>query len=145
MQKNKLKDSFRSHCSQLTPQNRICSRLIKELLTCHCSEMVEATPDSGDGNRGIELRPSEQRGWNHLWGWWFWQFGAFSKNPISPNKHFSFIWRRKTIAFWFQMLKFMPDCTSRSPLTQWRKITAMQCPVWPRVELQENGLISYIS
>lgn len=61
--------------------------------------MVESTPDPGDGHCGIEVWLSEQRGRNLLWGWRFWQIWTLSKNPVSPDKHLSFIWHTDKICF----------------------------------------------
>lgn len=95
--------------------------------------MVESTPDPGDGHCGIEVRLSEQRGRNHLWGRRLWQIRTFPKNPISPNKHFSFIWHTEIKNVLFQMIKSMTNWRSGSPFTQRKK--KKSDPRCPRVAI----------
>lgn len=61
------------------------------VLTCHCSEMVEAAPDPVHRHRRVELGASKQRGGNRLRSRRFQQLWAFSQDAVAPNKHLPFI------------------------------------------------------
>lgn len=96
--------------------------------------MVESTPDPADGHCGIEVWLSKKSGWNHLWGRRFRQIRTFTQNPVSPDKHLSFIWCTQRKYALFQITKSMT-----------KKILRRDAPVWLYCELQqtveEHGLI----